>query len=48
MCDHMDKSEQSTFVSDEVSAKDDEEAEQDEDNNSHHPSNHSVVHSRRT
>lgn len=37
--------EQSTFVSDEVSPKDDEEAEQDEDYNSHHPSNHSVVHS---
>lgn len=46
--DHVGESEQSTFVSDEVSAEDDEEAEQDEDDNSHHPSNHSVVHSRRT
>lgn len=39
--------EQLTFVSDEVSAEDDEEAEQDEDDNSHHPSDHRVVHPRR-
>lgn len=38
--------EQLTFVSDEVSAEDDEEAEQDEDNNSYHPSDHGVVHPR--
>lgn len=38
--------EQLTFVSDEVSAEDDEEAEQDEDDYSHHASNHGVVHSR--
>uniref|UniRef100_A0A3B4TR59 Uncharacterized protein n=1 Tax=Seriola dumerili TaxID=41447 RepID=A0A3B4TR59_SERDU len=36
-----------TFVSDEVSAEDDEQAEQDEDDNSHHPSDHSMVHPRR-
>ncbi len=39
--------EQLTFVSDEVSAEDDEEAEQYEDDNSHHPSDHGVVHPRR-
>lgn len=45
VCDRVGESERLTFVSDEVSAEDDEEAEQDEDDNSHHPSNHSVVHS---
>lgn len=48
VCNHVAETEQRTFVSDEVSAEDDEEAEQDEDDNSHHPSNHSVVRSRRT
>lgn len=38
--------EQLTFVSDEVSAEDDEQAEKDEDDNCHHASDHSVVHSR--
>lgn len=32
-----------TFVSDEVSAKDNEEAEDDEDNDSHHSTNHSMI-----
>ena len=34
-----------TFVSDEVSAEDDEEAEQDEDDDCDHSSDHGVVHS---
>lgn len=38
--------EQLTFVSDEVSAEDDEQAEKDEDDNRHHASDHGVVHSR--
>lgn len=38
--------EQLTFVSDEVSAQDDEQAEEDEDDNGHHPSDHGVVHTR--
>lgn len=38
--------EQLTFVSDEVSAEDDEQAEKDEDDNRHHAPNHGVVHSR--
>lgn len=37
---------QLTFVSDEVSAEDDEQAEKDEDDNRHHASDHGVVHSR--
>lgn len=32
-----------TFVSDEVSAKDNEEAKHDEDNDSHHSPNHSMI-----
>lgn len=35
-----------TFVSDEVSAEDDEEAKQDKDDDSHYPSDHGVVHPR--
>lgn len=35
-----------SFVSDEVSAEDDEEAKQDEDDDSHYPSDHGVVHPR--
>lgn len=35
-----------TFVSDEVSAQDDEQAEEDEDDHGHHPSDHGVVHTR--
>lgn len=46
-CLHVGVCEQLTFVSDEVSAEDDEEAEQDEDDYSHHASDHGVVHSRR-
>lgn len=40
--------EQLTFVSDEISAEDNEKAEQDEDDNGHHPSNNGMVHTWRT
>lgn len=35
-----------TFVSDEVSAQDDEQAQENEDDDGHHPSDHGVIHAR--